>query len=637
MASDDDYDEEEQNEREEQERQDRARRGRWLNGEDNEDDARNTRRPRLDGSDRIIVDTAARTYIQEGDDDNTTQPTENLLPRDFSPPPTITGGTTGPEERGIGLEATLNRLFPHGFPQDITTDELKTQAEVKGESARIALFRTEVLQHQGVVAFGFLQPKDMTIHLLHSPATYYARGASGPLKGKDIGFVGDRTPFSSPAPVVLQHEKPWKWITSKIVTSELELEAFYANPNNKHKFFSPTAASPLDRVTVPRLLLLPSVLLKFCVDRPRTPLDMMRHVTTLATVMTPDPETPGAFTLQDFDLVLNWCAAALHSDKGDSLLKYDMQAAMGNETFHRWTSTRLDATLGPITLMEPRLQPQRALDQRPMAQTTTTHGVTHAPATDQAPTYPLPPHGTPPLFTPTLPPQFPTTRPSLHGPQLHARPTSATQAPQGITFPQPPTTQQPPLSDLALLAAKFGKGVMAALQPGVTAAQLGGATNTADKREYDVFQRAILQGFANTPTLAGLPHIWSLFCQTKLVDTHRLHIRDAMLAWAQAYGVSINRGMYLPKSVVEDIINLRFNPGGCSAYYSTAEKGISILLCCSRPGEDREAARQQELAEDLTTTCSLSEALTLGKSAPRAPPDTYSDLKALVATFCAFL
>ncbi len=71
---------------------------------------------------------------------------------------------------------------------------------------------------------------------MHLPATYYAQGASGPLKGKDIGFVGDRTEFSTPAPIVLQPVKPWKWLALKMVISEVAIELFYANPNNAIKF-----------------------------------------------------------------------------------------------------------------------------------------------------------------------------------------------------------------------------------------------------------------------------------------------------------------------------------------------------------------------------------------------------------------
>ncbi len=380
----------------------------------------------------------------------------------------------------------------------------------------------------------------------------------------------------------LQTEKPWKWITLKAVTETAVLETFYANPHNAGRFYSPTSTSTMEKITIPRLLMLPSNLLQFCIARTRTPLDLLPEVERIMTVLTPNPDTPGAFTLHDYDLVHNWCCAALHIDRRDtSVLSYDIQAAVGNEVFNRWAKARIDATLGPLQQRLPQLNPPTIPDNT------------------------TPQHTTPPIAA----------------------------ASSGAPFPLHHSTD---LANLAAMAAEFGKGVMAALaQPGAVAGAIAAST---DKREYDEFQKAMVQGFAHTPSAAGLPHIWALFCQTKSLDTHRLHIKEAMNLWARNNGVTINRGMYLTKPSIEDIVNLCFNPGGSAAYYDTAEKGISILLCRSRPGEDRESARQHKLAEEiLSTNRSLSEVISLTKSAPRPPPDTYTDLKASVGTFCAFI
>ncbi len=530
--------------------------------------ARRTRDDDEDDDGDIIIDG---NFVGGQEDDDGTQQTQQMSntattpPQPLPPRQSLPVPTSQPQLHTNlwGINASLARAYPQGFPPELLTEELKVQPEVGGAAANITNFRIETLQQQTLTAFGFLQHKDMTIHIMHSPATYYARGASGPLKGKDIGFVGDRTEFSNPAPIILQPVKPWKWMNLKTVISEVAVELFYANPGNATKFFIPSPNDTIEKITVPLLIMLPTTLIRFCAARPRTPLDLLRHITKLMRVLIPSQDTPGAFVLPDYDLIVNWCYATLHNDKGDSALSYDVQAAVGNDVFHKWARACIDATIGPMLLLT-----------RPV----------HAP---QPPTNPL---------------------------------TTA-------------TTQD--LSHLATLAAEFRKGVMAAIQPGTAGTTLGG-TAASEKREYDAYQKAMLQGFAHTPSPAGLPHIWYLFCQTKSLDTHRLHLRKAMQLWARNNGVSINRGVFLSKIAVDDIVNLRFNPGGSAAYYSTAEKGISILLCQSRPGEDREAARQQEWAEELSSkNRSLSEALTLTKSAPRAPPDTYNDLKIAVGTFCA--
>ncbi len=193
----------------------------------------------------------------------------------------------------------------------------------------MAVFCVETLQHQELTAFGFLQQKDR----------------------KDIAFVGDRTSFSSPAPVVLQPEKPWKWIINKFVIDELEIETFYANPSNTNKFYTPPPNTPTEQTKLPRLLLLPCNLLHFCATSPRTPLDLLRHVRDLVArpaQASPTQDNPGMATLNDYDLVLQWCCAALHGEKGDSLLSYDVQAAVGNDTFLRWRRARIDGTLGLV-------------------------------------------------------------------------------------------------------------------------------------------------------------------------------------------------------------------------------------------------------------------------------------------------
>ena len=111
-----------------------------------------------------------------------------------------------------------------------------------------------------------------------------------------------------------------------------------------------------------------------------------------------------------------------------------------------------------------------------------------------------------------------------------------------------------------------------------------------------------------------------------------------MVSWARRFNVTINRGLFFSKQAIDDFINLRFNPSGGVAYFETAEKGMSILLCRSRAGNEREQATAHELAEGASSTNrTFAEALALNKRDPRPPPDTYHDLKAVVGTFCALL
>jgi len=196
------------------------------------------------------------------------------------------------------------------------------------------------------------------------------------------------------------------------------------------------------------------------------------------------------------------------------------------------------------------------------------------------------------------------------------------------------------LSNLALMAAEFGKGLVDAIRPvtGHPLAAVMGGTGPTDGKTYDGYNFAVLQGFSHCPTPAGLQPIWGLFTQTKSIETHRLHIKENMKNWARAHGVTINKGIFFSKQTIDDIMHLRFNPSGGVAYFSTAEKGISILLCHPKAGDDRDHARADEMAQDISSSNrTLAEALILGKKDPRPPPETYNDLKAALGTFCALL
>ena len=479
-----------------------------------------------------------------------------------SPPPPLAGATA---TNTFGLAAAILRQFPQGVPQDIITEELMWQAKGNGTTAAVKTFREEVMLTQGLLVFAFLQPKDFTISLLHSPATYQARGGEGALVGKDIGFVGDRGEFSTPSTVVLHPDKSWQWISRSIHDDPLALEAHFEIYHNKMKPFKPHAKAEITTKKVPRLLLLPSSLVEFCSEKPRTPYDLYVKVT--------DMSTTGDLGYQHTELLVNWCMAACHVDNGKVKMAYPLEMAHDNNpSYQHWVTTRLAASLGP----------------RVAANTA----------------------------------QLPRHQPSLPKPQ--------------------------DLQHLSVVAAEFGKGVLQALRPSASGPGMDTSygrlaedcTRRGDEggKQYDKFHFAVIKGFSHCHELSSLQPIWGLFAQTKSFDTLRLTIKESMLSWSRRYNVAINRGIYLTKHEIDDFINLRFNPSGGVAYFNTAEKGMSILLCRSRAGDEREQATAHELAEGASSTNrTLAEALALGKRDPRPPPDTYHDLKAVVGTFCALL
>jgi hypothetical protein len=157
-------------------------------------------------------------------------------------------------------------------------------------------------------------------------------------------------------------------------------------------------------------------------------------------------------------------------------------------------------------------------------------------------------------------------------------------------------------------------------------------------KPYSEYQLAKLKGFCCVRTNAGLPEIWDYFKSTKEVDAHRTQLVEEMKRWATANEVQINRGIYFDKSTMDDFVKMDFCPGTPTAYITTAEQGISILICRPRMGNETADIRSKEQAALLTArNHTFSDALLLSRRDPRQPAASYHELKLDLGTFCALL
>lgn len=189
------------------------------------------------------------------------------------------------------------------------------------------------------------------------------------------------------------------------------------------------------------------------------------------------------------------------------------------------------------------------------------------------------------------------------------------------------------------MVAQVTAAVVAAMRAGE--AQASSATDKSakeDQKPYSEYQLAKLKGFSCIRNEAHLQPIWEYFRSTKDVDAQRTKLLQEMRQWARTHDVQINRSLYFDKSTMDDIVKLEFCPGTPTAYLSTAEQGISILICRPRTGNETADIRSREQAVKFTErNQSLSEALLLGKRDPRQPPSSYHELKLDLGTFCALL
>ena len=62
-----------------------------------------------------------------------------------------------------------------------------------------------------------------------------------------------------------------------------------------------------------------------------------------------------------------------------------------------------------------------------------------------------------------------------------------------------------------------------------------------------------------------------------------------MQKWSNQKGLDIDKDPFFTKSSIKDIVGLNFNPGEAVPMFSSAQRGISILIC--RPKMAPEVAK----------------------------------------------
>ncbi len=264
-----------------------------------------------------------------------------------TPPPTTTPRAPQPQKRHYSGLARAAATIVHAHDRDeLFADDVAWQRSIHNDAALIKRFRSEVLQHSGLVVFAFMRSGSPYIHLLHSPTTYFTHKRDDDLNGKDIAFVGDRTLLQpTPTPVILSPQTPWNWVTKAFTLDSLTLENYYASPNNqKSLWVPPTPAKNAATTALPKLLLLPTLFVAYCASRPRTPWELHQGVTKYITT------TAVGLSTNDCKLVLDWCVGASHAEKGNvSWLSYAIDAAIPNSaSFHHWMHRRLNTMLGDL-------------------------------------------------------------------------------------------------------------------------------------------------------------------------------------------------------------------------------------------------------------------------------------------------
>ena len=86
------------------------------------------------------------------------------------------------------------------------------------------------------------------------------------MKGKAVGFVGDRNPYSQLLPVVLPPKNSWEWASVKCVMDAVAMKAYYGDPDTYGKLWMPLNTTMTADISLPRSINLPSSLQIFFIS-----------------------------------------------------------------------------------------------------------------------------------------------------------------------------------------------------------------------------------------------------------------------------------------------------------------------------------------------------------------------------------
>jgi len=121
------------------------------------------------------------------------------------------------------------------------------------------------------------------IQLVHSAREFHVLGGVSTLKGKPIGFVGDRIPSKGINPYAVLFSPTLGWAWKEVIFCDdgvaMAAERTAQTANGDYWTPSPTVlvASEMTK-HLPRLLYLPTLLVQFCAEKPQTGEDLFKEV-----------------------------------------------------------------------------------------------------------------------------------------------------------------------------------------------------------------------------------------------------------------------------------------------------------------------------------------------------------------------
>jgi hypothetical protein len=167
-----------------------------------------------------------------------------------------------------------------------------------------------------------------------------------------------------------------------------------------------------------------------------------------------------------------------------------------------------------------------------------------------------------------------------------------------------------------MLATTIGANMMNfsnAIAPQISAATATRSdTPLATGKGFDQDQIANLKDVCGVHNAQHIPAIWSVIQATKgkSVDLYCAHLSTSIESWCRAHHIDRDKSLLLEAKFFEDLVALRFNPGGPVAQFHSVAWGMSMLACRSLTAAEAEQRREyKEAVASTKHTRSLDELL----------------------------
>ena len=130
------------------------------------------------------------------------------------------------------------------------------------------------------------------------------------VRGRGVGYVGDRTAIANPLPVEIPPDKAWSFYTENAVVSGVDMVAHYGQDGvDPEGYWEPGGSASKEKACVSYLLAIPFIVAEFLMERERTGVELYNFLAAEAAKDNP------MFTNGNHTLMMNWAVVSRQKNR----------------------------------------------------------------------------------------------------------------------------------------------------------------------------------------------------------------------------------------------------------------------------------------------------------------------------------